>query len=494
MEQAGIDGGVFDVVVIGAGMAGLSAAAFLGDAGRRVLVVDSLDRPGGLLAELPLPGFHMSAGVHNLAGAFPDGPAGQGTLAAVTEHLELNGFELLPLDTTYEIRYPEATYRIPVGREAWIEMFARQHPAQENALSDLLDVCERMARELARLPISPDAASLARLPVEAPLLLAYSTVNTLDVLGHRLDDQRLVRAVSSLCEPYLALPPARAPFAVWAMMTNSYLTGTYQCRGGFQRFADSFAAAVRDRGGTLSLGSTVTEIRTQDGQVSGVAGRDWQVSAPVVVAAMDARQLLRMLAADVLPRSYRHRLESTEVSSPLLSVYLATDLPIDPEATAYEAFHVGTESLTLERGDFLGIHVPTLNDPSQAPPGQHLVELICAVGHDAEDPFAQAAGMITRADASLPGLADHLVPLDPHAPTPYAIRRFSAPYGWACTPRRVGLGGRLRLGHATPIGHLYLAGQWTQPAHGIPQVVASGAEVARLITNDRPHHPLLPLA
>lgn len=489
----GVDGPgrQFDVVVVGAGMGGLSAAAFLADAGRRVLVVDSMERPGGLLSELPAPEFHMSVGVHNLTEAFDDGPAGEGVLAAAARHLELGGVEWIPLDTTYEVRYPAASYRVPVGREAWIETFARQHPGQERALIDLVDLCERVSRQFSRLPITPDPASLARLPREAPLILRYLNANVLDVLASRLDDRRLVRAVSSLCEPYLDLPPARTSFLAWAAETTSYMTGTHYCRGGLQALADSFVAAVERRGGSLALGTEVTAISTRAGRLTGVSGQDWDVSAPVVVLAMDPRRLPRLLGADVLARRYRRHLEKTETSAPMLAVYLATDLAIDPDTTVYEAFHATTEALTLGPADFLGIHVPTLVEPALAPPGQHLVEIVQQVGDEAEDPFLQATGVIAAATRALPGLADHLLPLDPNAPTPYAIRRFSDPYGWACTPLGASVG---RLGHTTPVDGLYLAGQWTLPGPGIPQVVASGAEVSRIITNDRAHKPLLPLA
>lgn len=481
----------FDVVVVGAGMAGLSAAAFLADAGQRVLVVDANSRPGGLLAELPLPGFHISAGVHNVTQAFDDGPAGEGMLAAAARHLRLDGVEWLPVDPTYEVRYPEARYRVPVGRDAWIEAFARQHPGRESALSDLLGLCEKVAVQFGRLPIVPDPASLARIPREAPLVLRYLTANTLDVLQGRLGDRRLARAVSSLCEPYLDLPPARASFVVWAIMTTSYITGTYHCQGGLQTLADAFVDAIERRGGTLALGTALTSIQSHDRRVSGVCGQDWQVSTPVVVMAMDPRRLPRLVGPDVLPRRYRRRLENTEPSPPFLAVYLATEAPIDPEATVYEAFHIRSESITLAPGDLLGVHVPTLVDPTQAPPGQHLVELVCAVDEEAEDPFTQATDMIDRAHQIHPELADRMVPLDPNAPTPYAIRRFSAPYGWACTPMGASLG---RLAHTTPLEGMYLAGQWTLPGHGIPQVVASGAQTSRIITNDRTHQPLLPLS
>jgi phytoene dehydrogenase-like protein len=482
--------GRFDAVVVGAGMAGLSAGAFLADAGRRVLIVDSMDRPGGLLAELAAPGFHMSVGVHNLTEAFEHGPVGEGVLAAAARHLELDGVEWLPLDTTYEVRYPGTSYRVPVGREAWIEAFARHHPGQQRALTGLVDLCERIARQLARLPITPDPSALARMPRVAPLVLRYMTANTLAVLRAHLGDRRLVRAVSSLCEPYLDLPPSRASFLVWATMTTNYITGTHHCRGGLQTLADAFANAVERRGGTLALGTDVTGITTSAGRATGVSGPDWEASAPVVVVAMDPRRLPRLLGPDVLPRRYRRRLENTASSAPFLAAYLATDLDIDPDTTVYEAFHARTESLTPAPDDILGVHVPTLVDPSQAPAGRHLVELVRPVGEEAEDPFTQATGMITRAGHALPGLADHLVPLTPDSPTPYVLRRFSAPYGWACTPLGAGIG---RLGHTTPVKGLYLAGQWTVPGHGIPRVVASGAEVARIITDDRPHRPLLPL-
>ncbi len=312
------------------------------------------------------------------------------------------------------------------------------------------------------------------------------------MLTSHLGDRRLARAVSSLCEPYADLPPSRTSFLGWATgILMGYMTGTYYCRGGLQTLADSFAAAVKSRGGSVALGNTVTAIRTRAGRVTGVSGRDWDVSAPVVVVAMDPRRLPHLLGPEALPRRYRRRLQNTEASAPMLAVHLATTLAIDPETTVYEAFHVATQSFTLGPDDLLGIHIPTLVEPNLAPAGQHLVELVKQVGHEAEDPFAQATGMITAASGVLPGLAESLVPLDPDAPTPYAVRRFSDPYGWATTPLGATIG---RLGHTTPVKGLYLAGQWTVPGPGIPEVVASGAEVSRIITNDRPHQPLLPLA
>lgn len=481
----------FDVAVVGAGMGGLSAAAFLADAGRRVLVVEAADRPGGLLAELPAPGFHMSTAVHNVSGVFDDGPVGEGELGAAVRHLGLDGVEWLPLDTAYEVRYPEASYQVPVGRAAWIEAFSRQHPGQERALTDLVDLCERVSRQLTRMPIVPDVASLVRMPREAPLVLRYAYATVLDVLPKHLDDRRLVRAVSSLCEPYMGLPPGRASFLAWAWMTTNYMTGAHYFRGGPQTLADAFARAVESRGGTLTLGTAVTGIATAGGRVAGIRGEGWDAAAPVVVLAMDPRRLPRLLGPGSLPRRYRRRLHATETSAPFLAVHLATDLAIDPTSRVYETFHVSSEALTLGPGELLGVHVPTLVEPDLAPSGQHLVELVEQVGEEAEDPYAQATRMIAAADRLLPGLADNAVALDADAPMPYAVRRFSDPYGWASTPALAGFG---RLGHVTPVEGLYLAGHWTVPGPGIPEVVASGAELARIITNDRPHEPLLPLS
>jgi prolycopene isomerase len=482
--------GEVDVVVIGAGLGGLSAAAFLAKAGKRVLVVDAAPRAGGLLAELPMPGYHMSPGIHTLTGCFEDGPAGEGILSAVGRHLGLEGVELVPVEVPFRLSYPGLDLALPTGREGWIEAHAEHFPRERAGLTDLMDLCERVMQELYRLPIAPDVRWLARMPRQAPTLLRYRSATVLDVLDAKLEDPRLKRVVSGFCESYYGLPPARTSFLLWAWGTASYATGTHVCRGGYQRLADAFVTAIQARQGRVWLGTPVSRIVTHEGRVHAIGGDGWQVVAPVVVAATDPRQLPRLLGQGVLPERYLRRLERSMPSDSAVAVYVATTLDLTAQAMACETLVIDSYDFMLSSDEMLCIHVPTLADPTMAPEGQHLVELERLAGHGMEDPFAQAGELVQAGNRSLPGLADSLVPVGSDAATPYQMRRFSPMYGWAALPQQFGLG---RLPHRVPVSGLFLAGHWTRPAYAIPGVVWSGAEVARIIDHDRVTEPLLPL-
>ena len=84
--------------------------------------------------------------------------------------------------------------------------------------------------------------------------------------------------------------------------------------------------------------------------------------------------------------------------------------------------------------------------------------------------------MIARAEALLPGLAEAIEVEE--IGTPLTNRRYTgndrgAIYGWDETPAN---SGENRIGHATPVRNLYLAGAWTRPGHGYGAVIQSGLE------------------
>jgi hypothetical protein len=63
-------------------------------------------------------------------------------------------------------------------------------------------------------------------------------------------------------------------------------------------------------------------------------------------------------------------------------------------------------------------------------------------------------------------------------------------YGWATTPGQIGV---RRLPRETPVAGLFLAGHWTQPAHGLVPVMMSGIRVARIVLGASTSAPAVPL-
>jgi phytoene dehydrogenase-like protein len=128
-----------DVVVIGAGVNGLSAAAMLASKGRSVVVVESADVPGGAVrtAEVTVPGFRHDLFAMNL-GLFAGGPVN----AALGADLARHGFELVPSAKPFCSVFPDGTMlgveADPAATLANIERVAPQDVAEWEALTSRL--------------------------------------------------------------------------------------------------------------------------------------------------------------------------------------------------------------------------------------------------------------------------------------------------------------------------------------------------------------------
>jgi prolycopene isomerase len=129
--------------------------------------------------------------------------------------------------------------------------------------------------------------------------------------------------------------------------------------------------------------------------------------------------------------------------------------------------------------------VPTIGDPGLAPAGQHMVSMTGFLPDNARRPLSEAEAeqrarlMLAELEKVIPSIGSHLTMKDrAGSPHGYRLQTFGPMYGWAPTLQQSGI---RRLGRTTPIAGLYLAGQWTQPGHGVMLVVLSGEAVARRV-------------
>jgi prolycopene isomerase len=248
----------------------------------------------------------------------------------------------------------------------------------------------------------------------------------------------------------------------------------------------------------------VTRIVVSHGRTHGVELEGGlRVDAPLVISNVDARDTLgRLVAVDDVPGRFLHRLQRTDLSLSIFVVYAATDLDVralgaqrdvilstswDHERT-YEAALAGQVTN-------LSILIPTLADPTLAPPGEHLVILQTVAadqaGLGAHDDAYRVDRMLELAEQVLPGLRQHLTYLDQVGPDATTSLHHMGPiYGWAGSPQTTGMG---RLAQHTPVGGLLLAGQWTRPGPGVATVVQSGIGAARLALGTTTDAPALPL-
>ncbi len=471
-----------NVVIIGAGVGGLTAAVRLATAGHRVVVHEQAATVGGKLGRYARDGF-----------AFDTGPS-LFTLPQVFADLGLE-LDLLPLDPVVRHVFPDGTV---LDSSSDPDVFAARIAAAFG--TDAAEDWQRLWRRAGRIW---DASwrSVLRRTVDSPVslaglawrlgdLAAIAPGRSLRSLGRRyLRDPRL-RMLLDRYATYTGADPRRSPAALAAVPYAELAFGGWYLRGGLGTLADALVARCVDLGVEIVTDSTVTGIRTAGGRASGVTLADGaQVPADVVVANADALTVYR----DLLPNPARLGqladrslagfvlLLGVRGSTPSLAHHTVF-FPADYDAEFDAVF--GAPGRRARPAPDPTIFVTRAEDPSVHPAGHeawfvlvnaprhgtawsavdwrrpqlassyaaHLLDVLAARGLDVRDRL-QFCEVRTPAD-----LADATA-----APG-------GAIYGTA--------GGLLRPANRGPVDGLFLVGGSTHPGGGLPMVTLSAQVVA----------------
>jgi phytoene dehydrogenase-like protein len=507
VSVGGPRGDRYDVVVIGAGVGGLTAGALLARAGLSVLVVEAEQRPGGHARALRDGRYTFDPAVHLINACEPDGPFGPGIMDAVLRHLDVRDrCDFVRIDDpVFEARFPDFRLGMPHGREAYLEALTRRFPAEGEGIGKLVELSAGMLSEWLSFPMQPRMIDVLMAPWRAPMLFRYRNATINDVIDRELHDPR-ARSVYAALSRWLTLPLTRASFANWAIMIGAYIQqGAYYCRGSFRGVADALAEALERAGGELLLGSRATRIIAPDGKVQAVElDARQRIGARRVISNIDPRETFgRLLEPQQLPKRYLRRLQRGALSDDFASLYLATDLDVRAlgapfDTSLYTEWNLDQSYARNKAGEvtYIDVMIPTLADPSLAPPGEHIVIVQTVPFSPTADSSADARvaeRMLELAEQVIPGLRDHITHTAPAATDGDhrgALHRTRTIYGWEMSPRYSGV---KRLPPRTPVDGLLLCGQWTQPGVGVTTVAASGVQAARLALGAPAARPPLPI-
>ncbi|MDD5035281.1 MAG: NAD(P)/FAD-dependent oxidoreductase [Methylococcaceae bacterium] len=488
----------YDVVVIGAGMGGLSAAALLAKAGQSVLLVERHDRPGGYAHGFTRRKYRFDSGVHLISGCSRQGYRNGSIIYKIGQALGISTEStFLPIPAYARICYPQFELLLHSGEEAFVAGLAERFPAEQDNILKLSRLCRVLAEEImiADEVLRLDDEDLPSPALTLATLFRYRRATLSSVLDEFFADPQLKSAYASLW-PYLGLPPSKLSFLYWATMMAGYTyEGGFYCRGSFQNYADSLAGKLRELGGELLLNASVRRICVEQGKACGIMLENGQrIGAKAVISNADAWQTAdSLIGRRHLPEDYWNRLARLSPSISVFVTYLATDLDFAGGALAHESFffrrldHEASYAGALEgRFDWFSATLSTLADASLAPPGQHLLVLtaLCpyAIGESwrqAKPRFQQC--LLEQAERQFPGLNDHLLLVESGSPRTlerYTLNHQGAAYGWAPAPDQIGPH-RPDVRGALP--GLYHAGHWTRPGGGVAGVSVSGLLAAQAV-------------
>ncbi|NEB01672.1 NAD(P)/FAD-dependent oxidoreductase [Streptomyces sp. SID13726] len=482
------------VVVIGAGMGAMAAAARLAVAGHRVAVYERTETYGGAVRRFERDGF-----------GFDTGP-GLLTLPAVYRDLFLKtGKE--PLESVVELVQVDPSSRHVFADDSEVSLPNASRAGVVTALDEALgqgagarwgdflvrarEAWDRTRRPLLEEPLWPDWSVLAeREPypsVPHKKLLRTRRAGTLAEVGAwELRDDRLTALLESHALAY-GLDPRVTPASASVLPYMEHAFGTWYVRGGIRELARAVYDRCVARRVEFHFGAEVTGVLEKDGRAAGVELSDGAVAeADFVVAGV---------APAVLDRAVQRPTVRAEGAVPAgrtaasrLTVLLALR-GARPEGAAHRTVvHARDRATELERlfgadpGAATGLTVTVLrpDDPALVPDAGHeAITLTAAVpAHSAQD---RAEDMITVAERALPGLRDRI--LWREVRTPADITEATGAEGGAVPAPALaaGDGALLHPANDTAVPGLFTVGGWSHPGGGLPHAGMSGALVAGLI-------------
>jgi phytoene desaturase len=352
------------VIVIGAGLAGLAAAARLAKLGHQVTICERDDRLGGVLGRIEADGFRWDSG------------AASTTLpAALRDLFRKSGRPLERLAELEPIIEPRrhiftdgSILDLPVGdragqSEAWRNLAGESTAQRWTALVDAYGDTWQVVRKTALEPPLPD-----RIPLRE--LLALRPWQTLDRLGHRsLDDDR-ARAVLGYYATQVGSEPRLTPAYVGVSAYVERTFGRWTFEGGFAVLADALAQRLTERKVEVRTDTEVVGVLTRSGKVLGVRLADGtSLPAEIVVSDIDPHELYGRLVDDPAARPERRRVLSTHQAHTPYVVHLGLRDPV-PELPFETVLH-GDPTVLVRTG-------------GQAPPG-HRAWSVLVHGRPSDD-------------------------------------------------------------------------------------------------------------
>ena len=489
-------GDSYDVIVIGAGLGGLSAAAALAKAGRSVALVERQDGPGGNARTFSRGAYTFDPAIHVTAHGFEIE-----FLEGYLEELGVRGqLDLLTMDTLYGVDVCGTRFTLPVGGvEPIIEYLGDQFPHDRDGIAQYVGTCAQATRESQAPPPRVALKDLEAVMAALPTLFQYRTRTLQSAIEEFVSDPE-ARSVLGAQWPYMGLPPSRLSFmagtGVWMALMDP---GPVYVAGSFQRLADALAGVVTDHGGDCMYGIDAEQIVLRDGRAAGVRLADGrELRAEYVISNADAELTFEKLVGEEhIPERFLRRLRRMRPSVSAFLLYSATTLPLhemglDAEIFVYDHWDhdVTWNEVLAARPGGMWLSLPSLHDRSLAPPDEHLVIFTSLMPYDAGRPWPELKAemterMIARVEELLPGYREALTFVDAATPETfrdYTLAQHGAAYGWENAPDQTL---PKRLPQQSPIDGLLLAGHWTNPGTGSVRCLLSGLTAAAIVAG---HH------
>lgn len=509
-----------NIVVIGSGVAGLTAAAYLGMKGHRVRVFEQFDRIGGVTATFEKEGYHWDLGPMLLQGFGPGEPGG-----IILDELGVSN-RLTLIQDDRGVVFPDfdlwkpPDYQGPYWRR---ERLKEIFPREADGLDRYYRFYDQMMDLICLAHRAETAGPVAALGLKAWAWALFQRVKPYRewsaerLMNHFFHGDELKGLFTGILADFVVRPSLFSALAIPAVNIETAFDkrvprkvsaagvrpSYYYVAGGCRNLVRALADKVLSCGGQITAKSPVERIQTRQGRVEGVVLADGrQVPADLVVASGGVREIMfDVVGREHLTPDFAQRVDDVPLMESVHMVHLGVDYDTKARQPGPLCYYYGTYDVEgavrrcqngkyHEGKDGFLIYVPSRHSADMAPAGREAVTIYTIApnrldrGTWAERGEEFTDRLLEEAERIMPGLRSRIEVMEIMTPEDFCRRTHLKHHAFG---GRAPVMGKSGGPHRTPIKGLWFVGSQSEKVGGgVSGTMAASKKVIQMIEKDAP--------
>ncbi len=304
-----------DVVIIGSGISGLTAAILLLRKGYSVKVLEAHYKPGGYMHAFEKMGHRYDSGAHYVGALAEKEP-----FWALLNYLDVYSPDIFcPLDPeafdTFQFHNQKVTeVSYGKGYERVLQHFCELFPSEKNNIVDFFDELKKVARNFPTYEFLVD--------YNQQFLLNSLETSLQQVVERHTQNRELQSVLYAYCGLH-GVMPGEVSFGLHSIIVDSLIrSGGYGFRGSGDALAEKFVEKIESLGGEIILKEKVTHFEFDSGKISSVVTRRGNVyPADKFIFCGHPKDMLELAGPENFRKPYRQRISNTPESIGIMGLY-----------------------------------------------------------------------------------------------------------------------------------------------------------------------------
>ena len=494
----------YDVIIIGSGISGLTAASLLAKRKLKVCVIEAQYKPGGSCGIFKRNDVVFEQGAAMIYGFNARGFSPHRFVFNALEE----SIDIIKHDELYAINFGEHRIVFHQDIDMFIEELAKVFPKEkENFKRFYKELSNQYMKIIAENPafISPDAMkkekglkSLLKHPIEYIRFLGYMNKNTKSVLKKYFKDENVFNLFDKLTSTYCYTNVEETPAILSSVMfVDNHFGGSYYPAGSTLNLVGKLEKVIEENNGQMIYNTEVEEIIVEDNKAKKVSLDNGKViSANYIVNSGNVWNLYNKLLKNNASEEIKSWANSLEPAYPSVVLFALVKEEAIPKGTLPIEMLIGDKT-KLDENE-VTVYILSIDDKTLCKNGYHTIMAIGPTFKEWPKGFKnnyntdkyremkkiEKNRLLEILEKRFPGFKENLCHVEISTPT--TLNRYVLKEGGSVAGPKQKLGQHMlkRLKAKSEINNLFNCGESTVMGTGTPAVTISGISVANLILRE----------